>query len=170
MTHNPLIYYWSSPTGNTAALAHSIPHTTLPITPHTRTTQPYILLTPSYDQPKGGFIPKQVEQFLQANAHNMVGVIGAGNIGFGAHYCQAAKDIATQHSVPLLARVDMRGNEEDHTRITQGIDTHWQTLHTNHQHKRGEAQCQHPSSNKPQHAEATDTDTNNNANAYSETS
>lgn len=128
MTHSPLIYYWSSPTGNTAALAHSIPHTTLPITPHTHTTQPYILLTPSYDQPKGGFTPKQVEQFLQANAHNMIGVIGTGNINFGAHYCQAAKDIAHKHSVPLLARVDMRGNEEDITSITQGIDTHWDTL------------------------------------------
>ena len=128
MTHTPLIYYWSSPTGNTAALARKLPHTTLPISPHTHTTQPYILIVPSYDQPRGGFIPKQVERFLEHNSHNMIGVIGTGNINFGQHYCQAAKDIAKQYGVPLLARVDMRGNEQDLARITQGIDTHWDTL------------------------------------------
>ena len=168
VTHTPLIYYWSSPTGNTKALADKLKHTAKPIGEDS--TQPYVLLTPSYDQPRGGFIPKQVERFLEHNSHNLIGVIGTGNINFGQHYCQAAKDIAKEHDVPLLARVDLRGNENDINKINTGLDTHWQTLHTNHQHKRGETQCQHPSNNKPQHAEATDTDTNNNANAYSETS
>lgn len=128
MTHTPLIYYWSSPTGNTAALAHNIPHTTLPIAPHTRTIQPYILLTPSYDQPKGGFIPKQVERFLEHNSHHMVGVIGTGNRTFGTHYCQSAQDISSKYGVPVLWRVEIMGTEKDHDVIDHGINQHWDAL------------------------------------------
>ena len=56
-------------------------------------TSPYVLMCPTYDQPRGGFTPKPVQAFLEEYAHLMVGVLGLGNRNFGEKYCQAAHDI-----------------------------------------------------------------------------
>src|SRR5699024_11530409 len=72
-------------------------------------TSPYVMLTPTYDQPRGGFTPKPVQTFLDKHAHLMVGVAGAGNRNFGEHYCQAAIDISRseEHTSELQSRFDL---------------------------------------------------------------
>lgn len=45
-----------------------------------------------------------------------------------AHYCQAARDIAQEHAVPLLTTVELMGTPEDIQRINTGITQHWHTL------------------------------------------
>ena len=89
---------------------------------------PYVLLTPTYDQPRGGFTPKPVKAFLDKHAHLMVGVIGSGNRNFGDHYCQAAHDISKQFNVPVLWRIEIMGSQEDLTVVDSGMKQHWQTL------------------------------------------
>ena len=91
-------------------------------------TSPYVLACPTYDQPRGGFTPKPVQQFLEEHAHLMVGVAGTGNMNFGEHYCQAAIDISKQHGVPIVHRIDIMGSEDDYRTIDGGMKQHWQTL------------------------------------------
>ena len=90
--------------------------------------RPFIIMSPSFDQPKGGFTPKPVEKFLEAHGHWLVGVIGTGNTNFLHHYCQAAADISTQYPVPTLWRLDIMGNEHDYEVIDRGVGQHWGTL------------------------------------------
>ena len=91
-------------------------------------TSPYVLACPTYDQPRGGFTPRPVQQFLEEHAHLMVGVLGVGNLNFQEHYCQAAIDISKQHGVPIAHRIDIMGTEDDYRTIDAGMVQHWQTL------------------------------------------
>ena len=100
---------------------------------------PYILMTPSYGSPRTkGYTPRQVKDFLRDNHTFMVGVIGAGNTNFGADYCKAAHNISQKFNVPLLWRIDLRGNVEDIHTIDKGITEHWETL-TAHRRRRAPA-------------------------------
>ena len=89
---------------------------------------PYVLMTPTYDQPRGGFTPRPVTQFLEKYAHLMVGVLGSGNLNFQEYYCQAAIDISKQHGVPIVHRVDIMGTADDYRTIDGGMAQHWHTL------------------------------------------
>ena len=89
---------------------------------------PYVLACPTYDQPRGGFTPKPVQQFLEEHARLMVGVIGLGNRNFGEKYCQSAYDISKQFNVPVLWRIEIMGSQEDLTVVDSGMKQHWQTL------------------------------------------
>ena len=99
------------------------------ITGGEQVSHPYILMTPSYGSPRTkGYTPKAVVEFLKLNHERMVGVIGAGNTNFGADYCKAAHNISKRFQVPLLWRIDLRGNVEDIDTIDKGITEHWETL------------------------------------------
>ena len=89
---------------------------------------PYVLACPTYDQPRGGFTPKPVQQFLDSNAHLMVGVLGVGNLNFQEYYCQAAIDISKEYGVPIVHRIDIMGTVDDYRTIDAGMDQHWHTL------------------------------------------
>ena len=91
-------------------------------------TSPYVLACPTYDQPRGGFTPRPVQQFLEEHARLMVGVLGVGNLNFQEYYCQAAIDISKQHGVPIVHRIDIMGTEDDYRTIDGGMKRHWQTL------------------------------------------
>lgn len=58
----------------------------------------------------------------------MVGVIAAGNLAFGEDYCKAGYNISRRFQVPLLWRIDLRGNTDDIDTIDRGISEHWGTL------------------------------------------
>lgn len=127
MTHTPLIYYWSSPTGNTKALADKLRYETRPIKEDA--TAPYILITPTYEKPRAGnTIPPQVARWLEGNHHLLVGVIGTGNRNFGATFCQAAVDVSNAYDVPVLHRCELRGTDIDTRLIDTGIAQHFDTL------------------------------------------
>ena len=91
-------------------------------------TSPYVLMTPTYDQPRGGFTPKPVQAFLDEHAHLMVGVLGSGNLNFQEYYCQAAIDISKEYGVPIVHRIDIMGTVDDYRTIDGGMTQHWQTL------------------------------------------
>ena len=123
----PLIVYWSSNSGGTRRVAEALSTDTVELADYDGTS-PYVMLTPTYDQPRGGFTPKPVQAFLEEYAHLMVGVIGSGNRNFGDYYCQAAVDISKQHGVPIVHRVEIMGTEDDCRTIDAGMAQHWQTL------------------------------------------
>ena len=123
----PLIVYWSSNSGGTKRVAEALNTDTVELAEYDGTL-PYGLACPTYDQPRGGFTPKPVQQFLEDYAHLMVGVIGLGNRNFGEKYCQAAHDISKQNNVPVLWRIEIMGSEDDYRTIDGGMKQHWQTL------------------------------------------
>ena len=123
----PLIVYWSSNSGGTRRAAERLKTKTVELKNYDGTS-PYIIMCPSFDQPRGGFTPKPVEQFLKEYAANMIGVLPTGNLNFGQYFCQSGRDISNEHGVPIVYRVDLPGNTEDYHNIDNGIGQHWQTL------------------------------------------
>ena len=123
----PLIVYWSSNSGGTKRVAEALATDTVELDEYDGVS-PYVLACPTYDQPRGGFTPKPVQQFLEEYAHLMVGVLGLGNRNFGEHYCQAAIDISKQHNIPIVHRIDIMGTVDDCRTIDAGMTQHWQTL------------------------------------------
>lgn len=99
------------------------------ITGGEQVSHPYILMTPSYGSPRTkGYTPKPVVEFLKTNHEHMVGVIASGNTNFGEDYCKAGHNISRRFQVPLLWRIDLRGNVEDIDTIDRGIAEHWEQL------------------------------------------
>ena len=123
----PLIVYWSSNSGGTRRVAEALGTDTVELAEYDGAS-PYVLMCPTYDQPRGGFTPRPVQQFLEEHAHLMVGVLGVGNLNFQEYYCQAAIDISKQHGVPIVHRIDIMGTEDDYRTIDTGMTQHWQTL------------------------------------------
>ena len=123
----PLIVYWSSNSGGTKRAAERLRTKTVELKNYDGTS-PYIMMSPSFDQPRGGFTPKPVEQFLNKYADKMIGVLPTGNLNFGQYFCQSGRDISAQHGVPIVYRIDLPGNTEDYLNIDNGITQHWHTL------------------------------------------
>ena len=123
----PLIVYWSSNSGGTRRVAEALNTDTVELAGYDGKS-PYVLACPTYDQPRGGFTPRPVQQFLEEHAHLMVGVLGLGNRNFGEKYCQAAHDISKQFNVPVLWRIEIMGSQEDLTIVDSGMTQHWHTL------------------------------------------
>ena len=122
------IHYWSSSTRNTATLASKLttPTTRIGHEPVDGYTVP---MTPTFEQPRlGDYIPRPVRAWLGHNGQWVIGVIGTGNINFGADYCRAAHDIANRLGVPVLYRAELMGTPADIAAIDNGIRQHWEEL------------------------------------------
>ena len=82
----------------------------------------YVLFVPTYG---GGSeksaIPRQVRRFLnnQQNRDLLRGVVGFGNTNFGEHFCKAAEIISRKTGVPVVARVEIFGTEEDVNKVKE---------------------------------------------------
>lgn len=125
--NKPLIVYWSSNSGGTKRVAEALATKAVELADYDNES-PYVLMTPTYDQPRGGFTPKPVQQFLDEHAQLMVGVAATGNLNFQDYYCQAGKDISKEHGVPIVHRIDIMGTADDYRTIDAGMEQHWQTL------------------------------------------
>ena len=79
------------------------------------TTNPYILLTPSYGNARNEHVPHQVKKFLTnpVNRQHIVGVIGTGNLNFGAEYAAAATMISRKLNTPVLQKLELSGTHKD---------------------------------------------------------
>ena len=78
--------------------------------------RPYVLLVPTYGGGEGrAAIPRQVRAFLNVRENRALlrGVIGFGNTNFGEHFCRAADLISAKTGVPVIARVEIFGTEDD---------------------------------------------------------
>ena len=85
----------------------------------------FVLFVPTYG---GGSersaVPRQVRQFLgkERNRELLRGVVGFGNTNFGEHFCKAADIISRKTSVPIIARVEIFGTEDDLEKVKNRLE------------------------------------------------
>ncbi|HPT89597.1 MAG: class Ib ribonucleoside-diphosphate reductase assembly flavoprotein NrdI [Acholeplasmataceae bacterium] len=60
-----------------------------------------------------GELPAEVEEFLSNNAHNLRGVAASGDYGYGDAFAMAADVISEMYNVPILAKFEFDGTDED---------------------------------------------------------
>ena len=123
----PRIHYWSSPSGNTAALAQKLHTPTHRINGDIGTWT--ILMFPTYDSiRRDDYIPKQVREWAAVNSQWIIGVIACGNRNFGMDFCRGGYDLARCLNIPVLYSCELMGTPTDVTEIDTGIRQHWETL------------------------------------------
>lgn len=124
------IVYFSNYSGNTKRFVEKINDNAyrIPIDT-TRDTvfvydSPYVLFVPTYG---GGSertaIPRQVRHFLNVKENRTLlqGVVGFGNTNFGEHFCKAAELISSKTGVPLIAKVEIFGTEQDVNKVIERL-------------------------------------------------
>ena len=122
------IVYFSNYSGNTKRFVEKINgnSTRIPIdTNDSRdflVSNEYVLFVPTYG---GGSeksaIPRQVRRFLnnEQNRNLLRGVVGFGNTNFGEHFCKAADIISRKTGVPVIARVEIFGTQDDVNKVKE---------------------------------------------------
>ncbi|WP_455477265.1 class Ib ribonucleoside-diphosphate reductase assembly flavoprotein NrdI [Bartonella sp. B41] len=127
-----LLVYYSSVTGNTKHfVSHIFGQRLLKISKKKSpllVSEPYVLVVPTYADGEGRMaVPKAVIHFLNETENRKLirGVIGGGNRNFGRNYNLASKIIAEKCLVPCLYRFEMRGTDEDITRVKKGLEIFW---------------------------------------------
>jgi protein involved in ribonucleotide reduction len=125
------IVYFSNYSGNTKRFAEKINgnSTRIPIdnsgSGDIVMDSEYVLFVPTYG---GGSeksaIPRQVRRFLnvQQNRDLLRGVVGFGNTNFGEHFCKAAEIISRKTGVPIVARVEIFGTEDDVIKVKERLE------------------------------------------------
>jgi protein involved in ribonucleotide reduction len=101
---------YTSRTGNVKHIVNNLKLPNIEITDDLIVTEPYFLIT--YTD-KLGEVPEVVTQFLLNNHIHLKGVIASGNVNFGEEYCKSADVISDLYSVPVIRRIDLRGNKQD---------------------------------------------------------
>jgi protein involved in ribonucleotide reduction len=124
------IVYFSNRSGNTKKFVEKIDGsaTRIPIdsspSGNIIMDREYVLFVPTYG---GGSeksaIPRQVRHFLNIpeNRSLLRGVVGLGNTNFGEHFCKAAFMISEKTGVPVVARVEIFGTEEDVIKVKERL-------------------------------------------------
>ena len=116
------IVYFSNYSGNTKRFVERLDENDairIPIDRSDRgitVDRPYVLLVPTYGGGEGrAAIPRQVRSFLNVRENRALlrGVVGFGNTNFGEHFCRAADLISAKTGVPVIARVEIFGTEDD---------------------------------------------------------
>jgi len=111
------VYFYSQTTNNTRAFVHhyldypkSHVHDLRDYdVSKVMAEQPYVLLTPTYDF---GEVPKPVKSFLENNGQHLVAVASFGNKNWGQRFARSGFLVSQEYEVPLLAMIEMRGNEK----------------------------------------------------------
>ena len=124
------IVYFSNYSGNTKRFVEKLDNVSIRIPINWEPASPvfvkeeYVLMVPTYG---GGSersaIPKQVKSFLniEENRNLLRGVIGFGNTNFGDNYCKAAELIAQKTGVPVIARVEIFGTDDDVNKVKERL-------------------------------------------------
>ena len=124
------IVYFSNHSGNTKRFVEKLENPSIRIPISWNPASPvyakdeYVLMVPTYG---GGSersaIPKQVKSFLniEENRNLLRGVVGFGNTNFGDNYCKAAELIAQKTGVPVIARVEIFGTEDDINKVKERL-------------------------------------------------
>lgn len=69
----------------------------------------YVLFTPTYHF---GEVPSAVQEWLTDNSEAMIGVVASGNRNWGKNFGKAGDIISNTYGVPLIAKFELRGNDE----------------------------------------------------------
>ena len=124
------IVYFSNHSGNTKRFVEKLDNTSIRIPINWDSALPvyakeeYVLMVPTYG---GGSersaIPKQVKSFLniEENRNLLRGVVGFGNTNFGDNYCKAADLIAQKTGVPVIARIEIFGTDDDVNKVKERL-------------------------------------------------
>jgi protein involved in ribonucleotide reduction len=124
------IVYFSNHSGNTKRFVQKLDNVSIRIPISWDPASPvyakeeYVLMVPTYG---GGSersaIPKQVKSFLniEENRNLLRGVVGFGNTNFGDNYCKAAELIAQKTGVPVIARVEIFGTDDDVNKVKERL-------------------------------------------------
>jgi protein involved in ribonucleotide reduction len=124
------IVYFSNYSGNTKRFVEKLDNSSIRIPINWDSASPvyakveYVLMVPTYG---GGSersaIPKQVKSFLniEENRNLLRGVVGLGNINFGDNYCKAADLIAQKTGVPVIAKVEIFGTDDDVNKVKERL-------------------------------------------------
>ena len=116
------IVYFSNYSGNTKRFAEKINENAIPIPIKSSDSEPlimdnpYVLFVPTYGSGSDTHaIPRQVRRFLnnRNNREKLQGVVGFGNTNFGEDFCKAAHIISRKAGVPLVARIEIFGTQDD---------------------------------------------------------
>lgn len=84
----------------------------------------YVLFVPTYG---GGnektAIPKAVKRFLNVPSNRALlrGVVGFGNTNFGDDFCKAAEVISRKTGVPIVAKVEIFGTDNDLNKVKERL-------------------------------------------------
>ena len=124
------IVYFSNHSGNTKRFVDKLDNSSIripiswdPASP-VSVKEEYVLMVPTYG---GGSersaIPKQVKSFLniKENRDLLRGVVGFGNTNFGDNFCKAAELIAQKTGVPVIARVEIFGTDDDVNKVKERL-------------------------------------------------
>lgn len=112
---------YASRTGNTESLVEKCGYSDpLKIeTGEEEITEDYVLFT--YTDGAGD-VPAEVQSFLDKNDDSYIkGVVCTGDTSFGDVFCGAGDTIAEDKSVPLIAKVEQDGTDEDVEKIKEEI-------------------------------------------------
>ena len=60
-----------------------------------------------------GELPEELEEFLTNNSQHLRGVAASGDRGYGEAYAMAADVISEMYNVPILAKFEFDGIDED---------------------------------------------------------
>jgi protein involved in ribonucleotide reduction len=124
------IVYFSNHSGNTKRFVDKLDNSSIRIPISWNPASPvyvnaeYVLMVPTYG---GGSersaIPKQVKGFLniEENRNLLRGVVGFGNTNFGDNYCKAAELISQKTGVPVIARVEIFGTDDDVNKVKERL-------------------------------------------------
>jgi protein involved in ribonucleotide reduction len=121
------IVYFSNYSGNTKRFVEKLDDSAIRIPIDRRSgsvtvSRPYILFVPTYGGGEGrAAIPRQVRSFLNVieNRNLLRGVVGFGNTNFGEHFCKAADLISQKTGVPVIARVEIFGTDDDVNKVKE---------------------------------------------------
>ena len=86
--------------------------------------RPFVLFVPTYGGGEGrGAIPRQVRAFLNIveNRRLLQGVVGFGNTNFGEHFCEAADLISAKTGVPVIAKIEIFGTDQDVEKVNERL-------------------------------------------------
>ena len=125
------IVYFSNYSGNTKRFVERLGANDairIPIGRSDRTPTvdvPYVLMVPTYGGGEGRTaIPRQVRSFLNIKENRALlrGVVGFGNTNFGEHFCKAADLISAKTGVPVIAKVEIFGTQEDINTVNKRLE------------------------------------------------
>lgn len=69
-----------------------------------------------------GEVPPEVEDFLASNYDKLRAVVASGDKSYGEAYCLAADVIADTYGVPILAKFEFDGTEEDVSGFLEALE------------------------------------------------
>ncbi len=105
-----LVVFYSE-TGNVAEFVEKTGLESLEVISGSETTdEKFVVVTPTTGD---GDVPDAILDFLEAHAGLVAGVAASGNMGWEDTWCMAADTIHEQYNVPVLAKFEDEGTDED---------------------------------------------------------